>query len=330
MSDLADGTAQLQTGSNSLVSGQKEYVSQLDTFTTKMQDANNGVATLADGTTTLADGIKQLNDGALQLNDGTEKLADGSDELQDGTSTLVEGTDEFKGEMKSAADEAGDISATDKTYNMFASPVEVSNDKINHVPNYGTGFAPYFLSLGLFVGALLLSIVFPLRDPVGTPKNAFQWFFSKFGVIFAIGIIQALIASGVLLLGLGLEVQSVPLFLLFAIITSLVFVTLIQFLVTCFADPGRFAAILILIMQLTTSAGTFPLELIPKILQPISHLLPMTYSVSGLKAVISSGNYDVMWQNAGILIGFTIVFMLLTYSYFVVMFKRKFGKNQED
>src|SRR5690625_5734620 len=90
---------------------------------------------------------------------------------------------------------------------------------------------------------------------------------STFTLLFGIVILQALIASGILLIGLGLEVQSIPLFILYSIITSLTFITLIQFFVTCFGDPGRFMAILILIMQLTTSAGTFPLELIPKSLQ---------------------------------------------------------------
>src|SRR5699024_4336839 len=127
-------------------------------------------------------------------------------------------------------------------------PVKVENEKINEVPNYGTGFSPYFLSLGLFVGALLLSIVYPLREPAATPTNGTNWFFRKFTVLFIIGVLQAFIASGILLIGLGLEVQSVPLFILFAVITSLVFITLIQFLVTCFDDPGRFVAILILIL----------------------------------------------------------------------------------
>src|SRR5690625_5061807 len=231
--------------------------------------------------------------------------------------------------MHDAANEAGDIEADDNTYNMIANPVDVKNEKINEVPNYGTGFAPYFLSLGLFVGALLLSIVYPLREPAGIPTSGLNWFFSKFGVLFTVGIFQALIASTFLLVGLGLEVQSVPLFILFAIITSLTFVTLIQFLVTCLDDPGRFIAILILIIQLTTSAGTFPLELIPKALQPLNHLFPMTYSVFGFNEVISSRDYTAMWQNVGILIIFAIGFMLLTLSYFVVMFKRKYATRQE-
>lgn len=322
---LAAGTQQLKTGSDELAEGQHLYVDQMLLFSDKLVEASHGASELANGATELTNGMTELDDGSEQLSDGSQKLADGSNELADGTGKLTDGTQELNDKMHEAAKEAGDVKTTEETYNMMANPVEVKNEKVNEVPNYGTGFAPYFLSLGLFVGALLLSIVYPLREPVGTPKHALNWFMSKFVVLTGIGILQALIAAGILLIGLGLEVQSVPLFLLYAIITSLTFITLIQFFVTCFGDPGRFIAIIILILQLTTSAGTFPLELIPKGLQIFNTILPMTYTVEGFKAVVSSGDYPVMWQNAGILLGFTTVFMIGTYAYFKVMFNRKYS-----
>src|SRR5699024_3352219 len=206
-------------------------------------------------------------------------------------------------------------------------PVDVENAKINEVPNYGTGFAPYFLSLGLFVGALLLSIVYPLRETSSVPSNGTEWFLRKFFVLFSVGILQAGIACFILLVGLKMEVASIPLFLLFAVITSLTFITLIQFFVTVLDDPGRFIAILILIMQLTTSAGTFPLELIPKVLQPFNLLLPMTYSVAGFKAVISIGDYSDLWQNTLILIGYITLFIIGTLSSFIIKYKKTYQKD---
>lgn len=325
VNQLADGTSKLQSGSEALASGQNAYAANMNKFSNSFAQANDGTNELVDGTNSLYEGMFSLKDGSLQLNDASHKLADGSVELSDGMKDLTKGTIEFNKEMHDAADEANDINATDKTNNMIANPVDVTNEKINEVPNYGTGFAPYFLSLGLFVGALLLSIVYPLTEPSNVPSSGTNWFLRKFLGLFSIGIAQAIIAGTILILGLGLEVQSVPLFFFFAILTSLVFITLIQFLVTCFGDPGRFVAILILILQLTTSAGTFPLELIPKMLQPFNLLLPMTYSVSGFKAVISSGDFGAMWSNAGILAIFSVVSMLLTLSYFVIMHKRRFG-----
>lgn len=329
VTELANGTTKLQSGSEKLASGQRDYVDNMEFFTNKFSEANSGAHSLVAGSHLLLSGMFELEDGSVQLSEGSSDLKSGSSELTEGVDKLADGTNEFKLEMADATNEINEVEANDETYNMMATPVEVKNEKVNEVPNYGTGFAPYFLSLGLFVGALLLSIVFPLREPVGVPKSGLNWFFSKFSVIITVGILQAIIASGFLLLVLKLEVESVPLFFLFAIITSLSFITLIQFLVTCLDDPGRFIAIIILILQLTTSAGTFPLELIPKALQPISNLLPMTYSVSGFKAVISSGQFNVMWQQAAVLLGFASVFILLTISYFVVMHKRKFGSVTE-
>lgn len=330
MNQLADGTAELADGTAQLQEAQQNYNTNLQAFTSSFAAANDGAKTLADGAFTLSAGMTELTDGSDALQDASEELADGSGDLHEGMNELFDGTVAFHESLQEAADEAGDIHASELTNQMVANPVDVKNEKINEVPNYGTGFAPYFLSLGLFVGALLLSIVYPLREPAGVPTSGTNWFLGKLTILVSIGILQAIIASAILLLGLGLEVQSVPLFMLFAIITSLTFITLIQFLVTCLADPGRFIAIIVLILQLTTSAGTFPLELVPKLLQPFNYLLPMTYSVQGFKAVISSGDYQVMWQNAGVLFGFTIAFMALTLSYFIVMYKRKFGRHVED
>lgn len=265
VNELATGAEQLEDGAGKLVSGQADYVHNMYQFTDSFSDAQTGTNELARGTIELNQGLLQLKEGSTQLSEGAGQLSDGSDELYSGMNTLVDGTEEFNEKTHEASDEASDVTTTDETYNMIANPVMIENEKINDVPNYGTGFTPYFLSLGLFVGALMLSIVYPIREPLDKPASGIEWFITKFAGLSIIGVLQALIASGILLIGLKVEVQSVLLFILFAIITSLVFITLIQFLVTCFDNPGRFMAVIILILQLTTSAGTFPLELIPKL-----------------------------------------------------------------
>lgn len=325
LQQLNDGGAQLQSGAGELAAGQSKLTAGLVTFGEKLNEAKAGGNALAAGANTLNTGVTQLSDGSKQLADGSVQLADGSSKIASGTTKLADGSKELKDKLNDAAKESSEVKANDETYNMVAEPVEVAKESVNKVPNYGTGFTPYFLSLGLFVGALLLSIVFPLREPVGIPKNGFSWFISKFGVIAGVGIIQAVVASLLVIALLGIEVQSVPLFILFSIITSLVFITLIQLLVTVMGDPGRFIAIIILILQLTTSAGTFPLELIPEPLQVFNRLLPMTYSVRGFKEVISSGNFSLMWQNGYILIGYAVVFMLGTITYFVIRHKHRYS-----
>ncbi|MEH6948597.1 YhgE/Pip domain-containing protein [Bacillus sp. JJ634] len=329
ISELSDGTEQLKNGAAQLTEGQTQLRVGLVTFGEKLSEASAGSQNLAKGSTTLVDGVNQLQTGSTALADGSSQLAEGSSQIVNGTNKLAEGSTEFKDEINEAATEASEIQANDKTYNMVAEPVTVEKESINKVPNYGTGIAPYFLSLGLFVGALILSIVFPYKDPVDIPRSGFSWFTSKLSVITVIGTIQALIASGVTLWVLDMDVQSVPLFILYSILTSLVFITLVQLLVTTLGDPGRFIAILILILQLTTSAGTFPIELVPQPLQDFNGLLPMAYTVRGYKEVISSGNFSLMWQNGYVLIGFMVSFMVLTLLYFVISHKKKYSGVNE-
>lgn len=327
---LSVGANQMAGGINQLADGSSQVTGGLGTLSvgvTKLADGSSQVTT---GLGTLNGGLNKMSTGSTQLIDGVNKLADGSGKVTDGLVKVNDGSGELAEKLGEGAEKTGEVKGTDKTYDMFASPVKVKTEKMAEVPNYGTGFTPYFLSLGLFVGALLLSIVYPLRDTVGVPKSGFSWFISKFGVLLSVGIIQAIVADVILLFWLGVEVQSIPYFILFSIVTSLAFISLIQCLVTAFGDAGRFIAIITLIIQLTTSAGTFPLELIPKYLQPFNAWLPMTYSVSGLKAVVSSGDFNFMWQNIGILMIFIVVLSLGTIASLTWMHKRQFRNIAEN
>ncbi|AOM09765.1 YhgE/Pip domain-containing protein [Bacillus thuringiensis] len=330
LGQLSAGANQMAGGVNQLADGSNQVTGGLGTLSVGANQMAGGVNQLADGSGQVTTGLGTLSNGSTQLIDGVNKLADGSGKVTDGLVKVNDGSGELAEKLGEGAEKTGEVKGTDKTYDMFASPVKVKTEKMAEVPNYGTGFTPYFLSLGLFVGALLLSIVYPLRDTVGVPKSGFSWFISKFGVLLSVGIIQAIVADVILLFGLGVEVQSIPYFILFSIITSLAFIALIQCLVTAFGDAGRFITIITLIMQLTTSAGTFPLELIPKFLQPFNAWLPMTYSVSGLKAVVSSGDFDFMWQNIGMLMIFIVVLSLGTIASLTLMHKRQFKNVAEN
>ncbi len=327
---LADGSSQLYVGSKTLAQG-------MTTFGEKLDQAQAGGTALAAGTQSavsggavLLNGLSQLSGGADQLAEGTKQLKDGTDRLTAGSSQIVNGTNELSSKLQEASTQTSEVHTTDATYSKIANPVQVEEDVISPVPNYGTGFAPYFISLGLFVGSLLLTIVLPLKDTSLMPRSGFSWFMGKWGMMLSIGVIQAVIVDIVLLFGLGIEVQSIPYFMLFSVLVSWTFMSLVQFLVTAFGDPGRFFAIIILILQLTTSAGTFPLELIPAPLQVFNAWLPMSYTVSGYKAVISSGDFSYLGHNALILGAFTVGASLLTLTYFIVNFRKKAHSKQND
>jgi putative membrane protein len=320
---LAGGINQLAKGAEDLAGGQAQLTTGLSTLNDKIGLAMNGFSGITSGSSSLTSGLNQLAAGSTQLQSGTSQLANGSSDLESGVNKLSAGSKELKDQLQSGAKDASGVKANNNVYDMFSKPVSLKTSRLNHVPDYGTGFAPYFLSLSLFVGALVLSVIFPMLVPAGEPKSGFGWFAGKFGVILIVGLAQALLADMILLKVLGLEVKSVPLFIMLSIFTSWTFYAIIQFLVTVLENPGRFLAIIILVLQLTSSAGTYPIELSPSLLQTVNHFMPMTYAVAGFRAIISTGDISFMWRNIGFESIFFIGFLALTLTFFLTKFKKK-------
>ncbi|MCM3042870.1 YhgE/Pip domain-containing protein [Paenibacillus motobuensis] len=321
---LVQGQEQLAQGAAKLTEGQGQLVGGLKQFGTKLNEAATGGSQLATGAGALSEGAKkieggmgQLSSGVATLADGSKQLDEGAGELKDGTSKLSEGSGELASKLNEAADETSSVKKSDALVDMFAQPVDIDEQKMNEVPNYGTGFSPYFLSLGLFVGALISTLVVPLRSSSVSEANGWNRFVSRSLSFTGMSLFQSLFAVVLVLYGLKLEVQNVPMFYLFTFVTSLCFMFIIQALVTWLDNPGRFLAILLLIFQLTTSAGTFPVELLPTWMKAFNPFMPMTFSVKGYKAVISSGEMSVAWGQMGILIGVAVVFLVLTLVYFL-------------
>lgn len=339
---LAQGLLAKEQGESKLVAGSQAVV--------------NGLTKLAGGSTELAAGITQASDGARQLSTGanaaltggvklsegmttlhksTSQLIDGNQKLQAGQEQLISGLDKLHSGALELSDKLGNVNGeslnltlTEQMKQQFAKPVKVETQAYNEVPNYGTGFSPYFISLGLYVGCMLLTIVYSMRKPTQLPASSTSWYASKTMTVLMIATVQAVILGVAMLFILDLEVLHLGAYLAMMIVTSVAFMMLIQLLCTVLNDVGRFIAIVLLILQLTSSAGTFPLELVPNWLQAINPLLPMTYSVVGLKQAISSADMNLYGENLAILLLFAFVCSLLTFVYMKLGF-RKFTNLQE-
>ncbi|MBU8787821.1 YhgE/Pip family protein [Bacillus glycinifermentans] len=306
---LYKGSEKIQNGLDSLAKGQAAY-------NEKFAEARSGSSKIAEGSQTLKEKFGELQDASGKLKDASSKLASGAKTLDEGLGKITEGSGKLSSQLADAADQTGGIQAGEQNYNMFSDPVNVKGEKITKVSNYGTGLTPYILSLGLFVGALMITVVFDVKEPASRPESAIGWFISKFSILLPVGILQAVIACTVILFGIGLDVQSVWRFYLFSIIMSITCLALIQFLAATMGNPGRFIAVILLVLQLGGSGGTFPLALVPRFFQIIHSALPMTYSIAGYRAIISSGDYAFMWEQAAILGGIAVAMMALTILYF--------------
>jgi putative membrane protein len=334
--EAAAGGKQLGAGGEQLVAGAEKFSSGMTQFGTKLAEASTGGAKLAagakqlnSGAATLTAGLSQLSSSVTPFVDGSVQLEDGAQQVASGLLKLEDGTQELSGKLSEASDKTSDLKLTDAMVDMFADPVKLDVEKVTKVDNYGTGLAPYFLSLGLYVGAMLLTIVYSVREPAVRPVNGWSWFWSKALTLALIGTIQALIADAALIFVLKLEVQSMGLFLFYSILTSITFMMIIQFLVASMGNPGRFIAVILLIFQLTSSAGTFPIELVPGFLQKVSPFLPMTYSVAGFRDIISSGDYSSMGRYTAVMAGIAILFAVLSYIYFAMSHRKTKDDSME-
>jgi putative membrane protein len=266
----------------------------------------------------LASGAKQVSDGSLVMNDALNKIYPASQTLYIGSSNLNKGIKTLNSGLLKLSDGSETMSQeinkenSGSVYDIISSPVVLKDVSIDKVPNYGTGFSPYFIPLALWVGALILFLIIKVNAVAIEGVSKKSVVLSKFITLSLLGTIQAIILDTVLITFLGLAVKNVLLFYVFTILMSWCFIAMIQLLVTCLDEAGKFLAIVLLMLQLTSSAGTFPLELVPQFFQKINPFLPMTYAVTGLREVISGGNWAIFGTQVIVISIFLILSLGLT------------------
>jgi putative membrane protein len=322
-----------ETGTQQAVSGKLSQSAdvllsernKLDTAATRITDKLASAAaasqTLAAGTARFAEGLNrwnlgfdELSGGVHSLVDGSQKLDAGSEELSQGFLRLTDGSRELSAKLSDASQQTSGLHADDPMLNMYAQPVQLVENKMNDVPNYGTGAAPYFLALGLFVGGLLAANVLPFNRLSIPSVGGWSFFRHKLGLFYSIAFIQTLIVDAVICWGFGIHVINVPRFVMFSMLVSFTFVSCILLLLTLIGPLGKFAAIFLLVTQLAASGGTFPMEMSPKIIQEIGSVMPMTYALRGFHSVISTGDWAVFTKMSTILLAFLlgcVVIMLI-------------------
>ncbi len=313
---LAEATGQLQTGQTQLAQGAQQVTagqgninSGLDTFSDKLDEAAAGANDLASGTVKLNDGLDEWSEGYASLNNGiikaahgTVPLKDGTEKIMDGLSQLSDGTYTLSSSLDDAAIETASVKNSNSLTDMFSEPVILEQKNVSNVPNYGSGIAPYFLSLAFFVGGIMASNILPLGRRKELIVNGTHHLVNKLGLVYTIGFVQAIIVDVIVLSLFKLEVASIPLFVLSSIIVSFTFMTFILMLVTVFGLVGKFLAVTFLVFQLASCSGTFPMELGNPLLSKIGQWMPMAHSLKSLQEVISLGNWHELQNQLFILV----------------------------
>ena len=292
-SSLTAGVGQLVEKTPELVSGIEKLSTGSNQLNQKSQELMAGVDKLQSGSGQLADKSSQLLSGASQLENGANKLADGSGKLAEGGTKLTSGLEDLQAGVASlgqglgnASDQLKSASTESKNAEILSNPLNLSKTDNDQVPVNGIAMAPYMISVALFVAALSTNMIFAKLPSGRHPETRWAWFKSRFEINGVIAVLAAvLVYGGVHLIGLTANHEMRTLFLI--IIASLTFMSMVTALTTWNSRVGAFFSLILLLLQLASSAGTYPLALTNNFFRAINPWLPMSYSVSGLRQTIS-------------------------------------------
>ena len=279
VTSYTNSVGQLSEGTSALASKNPDLLAN----TTKLA---NGAAQLTDKSPELTSSFGNLADGTNQLASGTGKLADGSSILTDNLSKLTVGTSDLSNSLSDAGDKLSAVSTKEDNAKTLADPLTLSKTDENKVEKNGIGMAPYMISVALFVAAISTNIIFSTLPSGQEPRTKRDWLKARIEVNGVISVVAGVLVYGAVhLIGLSANHEWATLGLI--VLASMTFMALVTALVTWDSKLGAFASLILLLLQLASSAGTYPLELTSKIFQVINPWLPMSYSVSGLRQTIS-------------------------------------------
>jgi len=296
-SNLTAGVGQLVEKTPELVSGIEKLSTGSNQLNQKSQELMAGVDKLQSGSGQLADKSSQLLSGASQLENGANKLADGSGKLAEGGTKLTSGLEGLQigvaslGQgLSNARDQLKSASTESKNAEILSNPLNLSKTDNDQVPVNGIAMAPYMISVALFVAAISTNMIFAKLPSGCHPESRWAWLKSRAEINGIIAVLAGiLVYGGVHLIGLTANHEMRTFILI--ILTSLVFMSMVTALTTWNSRIGAFFSLILLLLQLASSAGTYPLALTNDFFRAINPWLPMSYSVSGLRQTISmTGN----------------------------------------
>lgn len=292
LTDLNDGAHAVAAGAEKLQGG--------------IGEAKDGADSLADGAGKFADGLEQLGSGATELDGGLAQLQDGAGELHTGLGTLDDGAHELASGLSDGVDRVPALTEDerDEAALVMSRPVEAVMQVDNSAEVYGRGMAPMFFSIALWVfGIAAFNIMRPIsgrllagrRNPVAIALAA--WL--PVGIVAVGGGLLMLAAT----LPLGLApvhpVRAVALTVLVAVVFSLI-AHLVQ---TALGTPGSALLLVLLILQLASTGGTYPAEVLPGFFQALHPFMPMSYSIEAFRNAISGGLDQRFWVPVVVLMG---------------------------
>lgn len=308
VNQLADGSRRVADGAAQLAAKSPQLTGGISQAAAGARELSAGADQLAAGTTTLADGSRRLRDGVSTAAAGSAQLATGAAQLHDGNGQVAKGARTLAAGLDTAAGQIPDPDGKTRgtTARVIGDPVAVRTVGQATAATYGAGLAPFFLGLAIWVGAF---VVFMLVRPLSRralAAGAPVWRVAIAGWLpaAALGVAQAVLLFLFATVVIGIDPAHPWLTVAFLLFTALSFTAVVHGLNAYFGPAGRFVALVLLVLQLTTAGGTFPWQTTPSPLHPLHVLLPLSYVVDALRHLLYGGTLSGVGTAVAVLSGY--------------------------
>ncbi|MFD8569254.1 YhgE/Pip family protein [Streptomyces sp. NPDC059639] len=277
---------------------------------------DKGAGQVAAGARTLHTGLGTASAGADDLDSGVGRLESGAQDLDGGMYRLADGSGKLAGGLHDGVGKIPDYDKKDRDQRtgVMADPVQLASQSLHKAPNYGTGFAPYFIPLSLWVGAMVAYMLIAPLNRRALAVGASSWRVTLAGwlPVAALGVLQVAALMSVLHWALGLQMLHAAGTVGFLCLVTACFAAIVQWLNARFGAAGRILVLAFLMLQLTSAGGTYPVQTSPGFFNAIHPFLPMSYVVEALRRLISGGGLGPVWTACAVLAAFTAGALALT------------------
>lgn len=301
---LADGSEAVSVGAAQLAAGTPALKGAVTQASGGADQLHTGAATLATGQQSALDGAGKLSAGAQALDAGAGQLEAGAGTAAGGSRSLAEEISKGAGQVPNPDDQQ-----KSSLSEVIADPVSVSNVSQAKADSYGAGLAPFFLTLALWIGIFMLIQAMRPITQRALASNAPAWKIAIGGWLpfLAVSVVQATLLTLVVNLGLGLSPAHPFLMWLFMLAAAMAFSAIIQGVVALLGSPGKLVVLILLVLQLVSSGGTFPWQTTPQPLHVVHEVLPMGYVVTGMRHLIYGADLSMIVPTVLGLLGYTVL-----------------------
>ena len=334
---LSETYTTLLASSDPLVNGNR----QINGGITALKSKENNFRTLQNGLTSLKEGSAQIKAGAESLKGGAASLYNSSVQIENalnkvnsGASTLNNGLVTLDTSVLNAKEDLdknientkSELKKVETLKDYSKEPVKINTKEVNKVNSYGISFSPLFLSIGLWIGCLMMFMVFyyDKEQRFGilgiNSKEKIKQLLAYHGLITLSSIVLGFLSQ----MMLDFQITNTFLYYISLIIIANTFMSIMEYLITNLNDIGKFISLILLVLQLAASGGTFPIETVTKGFRWLHSLLPMTYSVNLLREVLVKIDNNLFVNNILVL---SLIMSILTIINISISYKNQKSSN---